>query len=671
MKRWFTVAVLVAAAAVVVKAHSGASLDASLTGTPFSTIDGSIDAVSGPERTPPSAACSANHIFALRNSANLYYIGANVPETTTDADDALVFYFDGNHNGGAAPDAADRAIRLVGFPDGAGNQSPTTAEIYTGNGTTWATPAAFPSVKYTRAAGRLVVELTVQLVQAPVGFAFLHASGNSTDPNPQDCDNDGITDSPVWPPTLVFGGGDPLAIGNTALFGDLGRNAPIVTFTPPLCCSASDITFSQNGMPMVQPFSQNAAVSIQAQVHNNDAVTDAKNVKVQIRVIKFGTGGGTIFSTAPTDPEIPVIVKSGAATISPVQWTPTAPMHGCIQAEVLAPVEGVAGHSLDDYSIAGGNTQAQFNTDVACLPKGGQKRMMFTAFNPDQKAQTITFITRQQMPRGLEGVTFQMEPSTIQLGPKEERLVALVANVGANVPSTDVPKQHLHVPPTAGQADAVTVTAKAGDRLHLASTGTVDIDAGGPVAPTGADGADVSNTVRGRFLLGGENGGRVGGALIGSFNGFETSFVIGADGTVVIPDNGPTLRLAINDLVEGNRDNTGSGYDVEVFSLPPLGPPTTGGGNPDGARPAAVAAAGPDLPFPQVTITAAVTDQLRIVDKTYRIVRGLGGVTYQLLITDMATPPDQGKTPLTWIIVLILILLAVLIWFLTRKPKTA
>jgi hypothetical protein len=659
---------VVLSGATKLNAHeAGASLDASLSAIAFSGLDGTIDAASGPERTPPSADCFANHIYAQRTAANLYYVAVNVPETTADPDDTLVFYFDSNHNGGTGPDSMDSAIRLTNFPDGAGNQSPGTAEIYSGNGTNWVTPVAFPAVKYTRSGGRLVVELTVQLAGAPVGFAFLHASGTSVDPNQQDCDGAGVTDSPTWPPTIVFGaGGDPLALTNPTQFGDLGRRAPIVTFQPPLCCTSSDITFVQNLTPMVQPFSQDALVDIRAQVHNNDATFQAKNVKVQIRVHKFGTGGGVVFTTAPTDPEIASIGPSAAATTAAVQWTPETAMHGCIQAELQPPTEG-GGNSLDDYSIGGGNTQAQFNIEVMCISKGMKKRLEFLTFNPDKgKAQTITLVMQQRLPRGLEGLTFDLEQPTRPLVPLEEINVALVVTAAANVATTDVPRQKVHVPPPAGRADAVPVVAKPGERLHLSSTGAVDIDAGGPAPSTGPDGTDVSNALSGQFLLSGESAARVGGALIGSFDGFETTFLVGSEATITVPEGSQGLRLAINDLVEGNADNTGRGYDVEAWSLPPLQRPI-----PVRTAESAAAAATDEPPFPEVTITATVTEEVTIAGKVYKIVRGLGAVTYQLLVTDMGAPPTEPKKPgyLVWLVLLILV--AIVALFLLKKRKTA
>jgi hypothetical protein len=63
------------------------------------------------------------------------------------------------------------------------------------------------------------------------------------------------------------------------------------------------------------------------------------------------------------------------------------------------------------------------------------------------------------------------------------------------------------------------------------------------------------------------------GALIGSFDGFKTSFVVGTDSTVIVPANATTLSLAINDSAGQYGDNTGN-FQVNVASSDPLIFPT-------------------------------------------------------------------------------------------------
>jgi hypothetical protein len=63
------------------------------------------------------------------------------------------------------------------------------------------------------------------------------------------------------------------------------------------------------------------------------------------------------------------------------------------------------------------------------------------------------------------------------------------------------------------------------------------------------------------------------GALIGSFDGFQTAFVVGTDSTFVVPSNATTLSLAINDQAGQYSDNTGS-FQLNVSVTDPLILPT-------------------------------------------------------------------------------------------------
>jgi hypothetical protein len=683
---WLAI-VFLACAAPAILAHSGSSLQAPLTAAPFSAIDGTIDAASGPERSGAAAVCNAMKLYALRTNTTLY-LAVDVYEDTADPDDVLLLFFDMNHSGGTGPDAADRAIRLVGFPAGS-NQTPTTAQIFSGNGTDWVSPAAFTTVKSSRVGsgpgGRLVVELTVPITTAPLGFAAFYASKND-----QDCNSDGILDNSfAWPSTLPTPGGDSLAgIKDPSQWGDLGRRAPQVTFVAPTCCTSNDITFNPSG----QPFTPGVDVNISANVHNLDTTFDAKSVPVEVRVHKFGTGGGVIFTSAPSNPVIPLIGHLAAATTSAVTWpSPPSGIHGCIQAEIQPPTE-TGGHTLDDYSLAASNIMAQHNIDVACVPQGMKKNLQFLTFNPDAQPQKITLVMQQQTPEGMRPLELQLGAPDRVLQPREEFAVTLNVTAQADAPVTKLPRELLHVPPTASGQAAVLVKVAPGDRVHLAASGDVDVDGRGNIPATGPDGTDASNAAPGQYLLSGRTGARVAGALIGSFDGFKTSFLLGADGTVNVPAGVDALQLAVNDIIGQAGDNTGGGYDVEAWRLPALNPPPvviegqSPGANPaasPAARPAAAPATGPGAtaaavlpPFPEIRITAASTRQIRINDKLYTLSRELGGVVYQLLVTDHAPaggpggtgggyPPPFGIGWLWWL--LLLLLLLVLIAFGRRK----
>ena len=599
------------------------ALDAPLTAMPFSAIDGTIDAASGAERTGAAPAdCRLMKIYALRNAMNLY-LAVDVPEKVVDVDDVLLVYLDRNNNGGMNPDAMDLAIRLSDFPAGM-NQTPGVSVQYPGTGAGWGASAAFATAKSSRNANRLVVELTVPITMAPTGFAVFYASKDL-----QDCDGDAdfAETTEKWPIGLTVPGGDDQAgVKDPSQWDKLGIKAPVVTFNAPTCCTSGDITFEQTMVAMKQPFSVNDPVDIDAAVHNTDTSTAAKNVRVQITVHKFGTGGGVVFM--PAVQEIMSIGPSAAATTGAVpQWTPTMPMHGCIRAEILAPVEG-GGKSLDDYAV-GANALVQYNTDVACAMKGMMKRLQFTKFNPSpDKAQMIDLVMRRRIPKGFEGLEFALEQPAGPLGPLQEAEVALIVRVPDNLPTTDLPRQTVHVPPTAGRENPVTVRTTAGERLHLSAAGT-------------------------------------GGALIGSFDGFATSFQIGEDATLMVPQKTEGLRLAVAAIVDRQANNTGNGYDVDVWRMPAAPQQEAAG-----AAGAAATAVAP--PFPEVEIFATTTEQITIAGKVYTVVRNVGGVVFQILVTE---PGGTGGAPggrLLWLLLLLLIILAIIVWlFKKKRPRTA
>jgi hypothetical protein len=242
-----------------------------------------------------------------------------------------------------------------------------------------------------------------------------------------------------------------------------------------------------------------------------------------------------------------------------------------------------------------------------------RSRMEFNTFNSDKTAtQTIRLVSARRGPP-IDGLILDVAQPERPFGPQQVATAALVANVPASAPTTDLPRQRVHVPPTAGRNDAVVVQVKGGDRVHLAADGD-------------------------------------GGPLIGSIDRFETSFLIGDARTIVIPEKNQGLRLAIDDRAARSRENAGRGFDVEAWTMP--------------------VASAAEPPFPEVHIAAATFQQIRIagVDKTYTVPTNLGAVTYQLLIADQgAAPPAAGKTYWLWLILLIVLVIAVLIFLRMRK----
>jgi hypothetical protein len=73
-----------------------------------------------------------------------------------------------------------------------------------------------------------------------------------------------------------------------------------------------------------------------------------------------------------------------------------------------------------------------------------------------------------------------------------------------------------------------------------------------------------------------------------------------------------------------------------------------------------------------VRIVATSTEKVIIADKAYTIVRELGVVTYQLLVTEPGAPgpPPGGLNYWLWLL-LLLILGVIIALFALRKRKTA
>jgi len=609
-------------------------------------------------------------LFTLNDGVRVF-LAFDIPDTSANAADALFLAFDPNHNHGTSPDADDRALLLT-FDNVTANNSVPTATNFTGTGGGWnagagGLPAGW-NVKYTRitaGSGKWQVEMSIPFTSI-FGFAYLYLNKTGVT---TDCNDDGTEDDfhATYPPNLIGIQSITLPTGfpPPANWANLnfGPQPPTVTFNPPLCCSSSDIATS----PSTQPFTAGVPVNINATVHNLTS-SPANHVNVEIRVHDFGTGGGAVIPPFPISTQVAMINPSGAATTPVVVWpSPPAGLHGCIRAEIKPP-------TTDQYFIASGQSIAQKNTDVACVHRSERREMRFNAFNPDQQQpMKITLAMQVLLPPGFEGLKFDLQQPDRPLRPQEAFPVRLAVTAAAGTPLTDVPTRDVKIPATAGGTttpplrersgtEAIVVTVNPGDRLHFSAAGQVDLDGGGPIPAAGPDGQDVSQTAgRRSFLLNGDAGSRVGGALIGSFNNFANSFVIGTEGTVDVPGDVKELRLAVNDFDAGYGDNTGEGFAVTISTLPSLNPaPVDQGG----------VARAPAVTLPQVNIAATSTSQVTIGQRTYHLLLNHGGVTYQFLVTNavdhgLVGGTYGGKKLYLWIILLLLLLL-ILIWLLLR-----
>jgi hypothetical protein len=374
---------------------------------------------------------------------------------------------------------------------------------------------------------------------------------------------------------------------------------------------------------------------------------------------------------------IPSIAASSSSFSSPVTWpSPPPGVHGCIRAEIKPPT-----NVNSPYTIAGGQDTAQHNIDVACVPQGQMKMLRFVAFNPEERELKIRLAAQRLLPPNQEGLAFELQQPDRPLRPKEEWPVQLVVTAPANLPITQVPRSQSHLPPTAGGTaspplrersgtEPVTVAVKGGDRLHLTTSGAVDLDGRGPIPETGPDGRDVTRELgrERRFLLADASASKFGGALIGSFDAFATSFLIGSEMTLTAPDKAEKLWLAVNDLDGGYGDNTGAGFDVEISTLPPL----------QAAADLQRAAQAQQVTLPQLNIAAVSTARITAGDRSvYNLITNHGGLTYQLLVVEAKGHVTGGFFPpfgLPWwlfylLLLLLLIVLLLFVWLYRRKSR--
>ncbi len=64
------------------------------------------------------------------------------------------------------------------------------------------------------------------------------------------------------------------------------------------------------------------------------------------------------------------------------------------------------------------------------------------------------------------------------------------------------------------------------------------------------------------------------GAIVGSFDGFKTAFVVGADKSFIVPQGVTKLALAVNDVVGQFKNNRDGKFTLYVFISDPRTLPT-------------------------------------------------------------------------------------------------
>lgn len=240
----------------------------------------------------------------------------------------------------------------------------------------------------------------------------------------------------------------------------------------------------------------------------------------------------------------------------------------------------------------------------------------------------------------------------LQLKPGEQRAIELELR-GASMPLTT---QRVHVPPNAagpgerGGEKAPVVRVRPGAVLTVFATGEVKVDdehpASGPEGVVEKPAPEPGPDLKGGDAARGEGGGSPRppttafqftdhvGALIGSFDGFRSTFVAGASMTLTVPDGTEELAFAVNDRRGRYGDNRGAGFEVTVLASEGQSLPTrmSRPGNPANGLPAAQA---PGANLPRLDI------DVWVLDRKPRAARPIGYVSYAVF----ASHAEGGPRP--------------------------
>jgi hypothetical protein len=169
----------------------------------------------------------------------------------------------------------------------------------------------------------------------------------------------------------------------------------------------------------------------------------------------------------------------------------------------------------------------------------------------------------------------------LTMEPGEERFIP-IQFTGGEMPGKT---QTLRVPPTAGGQilepqsgkAPVVVQVEPGQMITIVANGLARFDQNDKQRPTGPNGytnRELDDLKRFLLQVGPYDPSHYVGTLIGSFDKFETSFVIGADESFLVPEDAEQLYLAVNDLAGRYEDNEGDGFTVHLVSTEPAFLPT-------------------------------------------------------------------------------------------------
>lgn len=171
---------------------------------------------------------------------------------------------------------------------------------------------------------------------------------------------------------------------------------------------------------------------------------------------------------------------------------------------------------------------------------------------------------------------------SVKLEPGEEKHVG-ISITGGKMPNR-LSRNTYNIYPKAGESvygnpngkKPLDISAIPGKIMTVIASGVVNVDpADNNIQATGPDGFYNSSFNNDEFLLPRgyyEPSDQIG-ALIASFDGFNTAFVVGSNCTFVVPDGVNKVSLAVNDMKNSYGNNTGEGYHLIVITTDGFKPP--------------------------------------------------------------------------------------------------
>ena len=303
-------------------------------------------------------------------------------------------------------------------------------------------------------------------------------------------------------------------------------------------------------------------------------LVEAKSVTATFKIANFGLPNAWANVPPPGgNPVGPVNIPAAGAhryetgiwNLTPQEITDyTANLHQCIRVDLSSSdpstviVNGSAQRNMD-FVTANSPIQAMATIGGKRSERGGDYLLTesFSNFDPN--------LTWQTRIKGAEPIG----PARyiVKARPGQDLPLGIMVDTNKEL---RLPSQDIRIAPGTGspKQPAQIVEVRGGDLITLIAEGGIEIDG----HKIGADGLSPTqlrqmkvNPRDGKFR---DGTGDLTGALIGSFDGFQTTFVVGNAATLKVPAGAKELSLAINDVESGYATQKGEGLGVQIIATP-------------------------------------------------------------------------------------------------------